>query len=224
MLDEIAPSVAEQHARLSAEHAGGGQRWMDLPSIPRWRLRSTRLPPRPDRVPGLHPDRHRRLVTRRDRHDPGAGPSVSQLAAVREARADRGFSCSTTPIRKRSPRRWRRLICRARSSMSSPSRGKPPRRWRIFSPSRQALEAAVGRERARQQIVATTDPNRGAPARARGPGGVPYLSRAARGRWPDDRPQRGRHAAGRHVWLRYRCVCWPARAPCGPAATGRRAA
>ena len=32
MLDEIAPVIAEQHARLSAEHAAGGQRWMDLPS------------------------------------------------------------------------------------------------------------------------------------------------------------------------------------------------
>ena len=32
MLDEMAPVVAEQHARLSAEHAAGGQRWMDLPS------------------------------------------------------------------------------------------------------------------------------------------------------------------------------------------------
>ena len=32
MLDEIASVVAEQHERLSAEHAAGGQRWMDLPS------------------------------------------------------------------------------------------------------------------------------------------------------------------------------------------------
>src|SRR5215203_7524915 len=32
MLDEIASVVAAQHARLSAEHAAGGQRWMDLPS------------------------------------------------------------------------------------------------------------------------------------------------------------------------------------------------
>jgi glucose-6-phosphate isomerase len=32
MLDDVAPVIAERHARLSAEHAAGGQRWMDLPS------------------------------------------------------------------------------------------------------------------------------------------------------------------------------------------------
>src|SRR5918995_2602179 len=32
MLDEIAPVIAGQHARLAAERAAGGQRWMELPS------------------------------------------------------------------------------------------------------------------------------------------------------------------------------------------------
>ena len=65
MLDEIAPVVAEQHDRLIAEHAAGGQRWMDLPSdtalaaeIDDVRRRGSRP------LPGFHPDRHRRLVAR----------------------------------------------------------------------------------------------------------------------------------------------------------------
>src|SRR5215207_10094669 len=32
MLDEITPVISEQHDRLVADHAAGGQRWMELPS------------------------------------------------------------------------------------------------------------------------------------------------------------------------------------------------
>ena len=32
MLDSVAPEIAAQHERLTAEHAAGEQRWMDLPS------------------------------------------------------------------------------------------------------------------------------------------------------------------------------------------------
>ncbi len=78
MLDEIAPVVAEQHARLSAEHAAGGQRWMDLPSDTALvaEIEAFAAEARA-RYRGFHSGRHRRLVARRHRHRPGAGASVS---------------------------------------------------------------------------------------------------------------------------------------------------
>ena len=53
MLDEIAPVIAEQHARLSAEHAAGGQRWMDLPSDTALAGKIKRSPPRPAPSTGI---------------------------------------------------------------------------------------------------------------------------------------------------------------------------
>ena len=53
MLDEMAPIVAEQHERLSAEHAAGDQRWMDLPYDTALADRIARSPPRPGRAIGI---------------------------------------------------------------------------------------------------------------------------------------------------------------------------
>ena len=116
MLDEIAPVIAEQHERLRAEHTAGGQRWMDLPS-------DTALVAEIEAFAAEARGRFQDFILIGI-----GGSSLGAIATVQalthpfrnllpaKREADRASSFSTIPIRRRSPRPWRRSTCHARSS------------------------------------------------------------------------------------------------------------
>jgi glucose-6-phosphate isomerase len=161
MLDDLAPTVAAQHERLTAEHADGGQRWMDLPS---------------DTV--LAADIENFAADARERYADfiliGIGGSSLGAIATIQALAD--------PYRNLLPREMRNgprffvldnpdpeKVAATLATVDLPNTlvnvvtksGQTAETMANFLVARQALEAAVGPEQARQQIVATTDPSEG---------------------------------------------------------------
>jgi glucose-6-phosphate isomerase len=161
MLDEVAPTVAAHHERLMAEHADGGQRWMDLPS-------DTALVAE---IEGFAADARERYA---DFILIGIGGSSLGAIATIQALAD--------PVRNLLPAATRNgprffvldnpdpeKVAATLATVDLPNTlinvvtksGQTAETMANFLVARQALEAAVGPERARQQIVATTDPSEG---------------------------------------------------------------
>ncbi|MCC2630187.1 MAG: glucose-6-phosphate isomerase [Thermomicrobiales bacterium] len=161
MLDEIAPVVAEQHARISAEHEAGGQRWMDLPS---------------DRA--LAAEMEAFAAEARARYEDFilVGIGGSSLGAIATIQALANPFRNLLPAKSRGGPRFFVLdnpdpekVAATLQTVDLASTlinvvtksGQTAETMANFLAVRQALEAAVGPERARQQIVATTDPAEG---------------------------------------------------------------
>ena len=161
MLDEIAPIVAEQHDRLVAEHAGGGQRWMDLPT-------DTALVADIDVFASEARARYRDFIL--------VGIGGSSLGAIATVQALASPFRNMLPTDARGGPRFFVLdnpdpekAAATLETVDLPNTlvnvvtksGQTAETMANFLAVRQALEAAVGPEQARQQIVATTDPSEG---------------------------------------------------------------
>jgi glucose-6-phosphate isomerase len=161
MLDEIAPVVAEQHERLSAEHAAGGQRWMDLPS---------------DTVLVAEIEMFAAEVRARYQDFILVGIGGSSLGAIATVQALTHPFRNVLPAETLGGPRFFVLdnpdpekVVATLETVNLASTlvnvvtksGQTAETMANFLAVRQALEAAVGPERARQQIVATTDPAEG---------------------------------------------------------------
>ena len=161
MLDEIAPVIAEQHERISAERAAGGQRWMDLPS-------DTALTGKIETFAAEARGQYRDFIL--------VGIGGSSLGAIATVQA------LTHPFRNVQPPEGRggprffvldnpdpekvaatlETVDLASTLVNVVTKsGQTAETMANFLAVRQALEAAVGPERARRQIVATTDPEEG---------------------------------------------------------------
>lgn len=161
MLGEIAPEIARQHERISTEHAGGEQRWMDLPS-------DTALAAEINDFAATARQRYRDFIL--------VGIGGSSLGAIATIQA------LTHPYRNLLPDGVRvgprffvldnpdpEKVAATLEMVDLPNTlvnvvtksGQTAETMANFLVARQALEAAVGREQARQQIVATTDPSAG---------------------------------------------------------------
>jgi glucose-6-phosphate isomerase len=161
MLDEIAPVIAGQHARLAAERAGGGQRWMELPS-------DTALVAEIEAFAAEVRSRYQDFIL--------VGIGGSSLGAIATVQA------LTHPFRNLLPSGTRngprffvldnpdpekvaatlQTVDLASTLVNVVTKsGQTAETMANFLAVRQALEAAIGPERARQQIVATTDPAEG---------------------------------------------------------------
>src|SRR5215210_9538409 len=161
MLDEIAPVVAEHHARLSAEHAAGGQRWMDLPS-------DTALVAEIETFAAEVRARYHDFIL--------VGIGGSSLGAIATVQALGQPFRNVLPSATRGGPRFFVLdnpdpekVTATLATVDLASTlvnvvtksGQTAETMANFLAVRQALEAAVGPERTRQQIVATTDPAEG---------------------------------------------------------------
>ncbi len=161
MLDEIEPEVAAQHLRLVAEHAAGRQRWMDLAS-------DTALVTEIDAFAAEARERYSDFIL--------VGIGGSSLGAIATVQA------LTHPYRNllsAEPRGGPRFfvldnpdpekVAATLATVDLPNTlvnvvtksGQTAETMANFLAARQALEAAVGPEQARRQIVATTDPKEG---------------------------------------------------------------
>jgi glucose-6-phosphate isomerase len=161
MLDEIAPVVTEQHERLVAEHAAGGQRWMDLPSDS-----------------ALTAEIEAFAAEARSAYDDFilVGIGGSSLGAIATVQALTDPFRNLLPAGRRGGPRLFVLdnpdpekvaatlgsvdLSRTLVNVVTKS-GQTAETMANFLVARQALEAAVGRDQARRQIVATTDPTEG---------------------------------------------------------------
>ena len=161
MLDEIAPIIAEQHERLVSEHAAGGQRWMDLPS-------DTALVADIDAFASEARARYRDFIL--------VGIGGSSLGAIATVQALASPFRNLLPSEARGGPRFFVLdnpdpekVNATLATVDLPNTlvnvvtksGQTAETMANFLAVKQALEAAVGPEQARQQIVATTDPGEG---------------------------------------------------------------
>jgi glucose-6-phosphate isomerase len=161
MLDEIAPVIAEQYARLSAEHAAGGQRWMDLPS-------DTALAGEITTFAAEARAQYRDFILVGI-----GGSSLGAIATVQalahpfrnllpsEARGGPRFFVLDNPDPEKVAATLETVDLESTLVNVVTKSGQTAETMANFLAVRQALEAAVGREKARQQIVATTDPSEG---------------------------------------------------------------
>jgi glucose-6-phosphate isomerase len=161
MLDEIAPVVAEQHARLSAEHAAGGQRWMDLPS-------DTALAAEIETFAAEARAQYRDFILVGI-----GGSSLGAIATVQalahpfrnllpsEARGGPRFFVLDNPDPEKVAATLETVDLASTLVNVVTKSGQTAETMANFLAVRQALDAAVGPEKARQQIVATTDPEEG---------------------------------------------------------------
>jgi len=161
MLDELAPVVAEQHDRLVAEHDAGEQRWMDLPS-------DTALADDIDAFASETRAQYQDFILI------GIGGSSLGAIATIQALAN-PFRNLQSPAARGGPRFFvldnpdpeKVAATLATVDLSSTlvnvvtKSGQTAETMANFLAVRQALEAAIGPERARKQIVATTDPSEG---------------------------------------------------------------
>ena len=161
MLDEIAPVVAEQHDRLVAEHAAGQQRWMDLPSDV-----------------ALLADIEAFATEARARYRDFilvgiGGSSLGAIATVQalanpfrnllppEARGGPRFFVLDNPDPEKVAATLETVDLSSTLVNVVTKSGQTAETMANFLAVSQALEAAVGPQQARQQIVATTDPSEG---------------------------------------------------------------
>jgi glucose-6-phosphate isomerase len=161
MLDELAPVVTEQHARLSAEHSAGGQRWMDLPS-------DTALAGEINSFAAKARAQYRDFILVGI-----GGSSLGAIATVQalahpfrnvlpsEARGGPRFFVLDNPDPEKVAATLETVDLASTLVNVVTKSGQTAETMANFLAVRQALEAAVGPERARQQIVATTDPEEG---------------------------------------------------------------
>src|SRR5215210_7585498 len=161
MLDEIAPVIAEQHARLGAEHAAGDQRWMDLPS-------DTALASEINTFAAEARAQYRDFILVGI-----GGSSLGAIATIQalahpfrnllpsEARGGPRFFVLDNPDPEKVAATLESVDLASTLVNVVTKSGQTAETMANFLAARQALEAAVGPERARQQIVATTDPEEG---------------------------------------------------------------
>lgn len=161
MLDEVAPTVAAEHERLMAEHAGGEQRWMNLPDDTALADEIT------DFAAGARGQYSDYILI---------GIGGSSLGAIATIQA------LTNPFRNLQPGDQRggpRFFVldnpdpeKVRATLDIvdlpntlinvvTKSGQTAETMANFLVARAALESAVGVEQARRQIVATTDPKSG---------------------------------------------------------------
>jgi len=161
MLDEIASVVAAQHARLGAEHAAGGQRWMDLPS-------DTALVSEVETFAAEARTQYRDFILVGI-----GGSSLGAIATVQalvhpfrnvlppEARGGPRFFVLDNPDPEKVAATLEVVDLASTLVNVVTKSGQTAETMANFLAVRQALEVAVGPEKARQQIVATTDPTEG---------------------------------------------------------------
>ena len=161
MLDSIAPEIAAQHERLAAEHAAGGQRWMDLPSDT---VLAATIEAFAAEARGYYQD----FIL--------VGIGGSSLGAIATVQALTDPFRNLMPAEARGGPRFFVLdnpdpekVTATLNVVDLPNTlvnvvtksGQTAETMANFLAVRQALEAAVGAEQARKQIVATTDPESG---------------------------------------------------------------
>ena len=161
MLDAVAPAVAAEQARILDEHANGGQRWMNLPDDHALA----------DEINDFASEARRRY------HDylliGIGGSSLGAIATIQaltnpfrnlqadDARGGPRFFVLDNP----DPEKVRAtldVIDLPNTLINVVTKsGQTAETMANFLVARAALEAAVGKDRARQQIIATTDPKEG---------------------------------------------------------------
>src|SRR4051812_41657431 len=161
MLDEIAPQVAETHVRLLTEHEAGEQRWMDLPS-------DTALAAEISAFAAAERPKYQDFIL--------IGIGGSSLGAIATIQALTGpFRNLLSPESRGGPRFFvldnpdpekvaatLQTVDLSKTLVNVVTKsGQTAETMANFLAVRQALEAAFGPEKARQQIVATTDPSEG---------------------------------------------------------------
>src|SRR5919107_2717264 len=161
MLDDIAPVVAGQHARLTAEHAAGGQRWMDLPSD---KALISEIETFASEVRARYQDF---ILVGIGGSSLGAIATVQALthpfhnAQATETRDGPRFFVLDNPDPEKVAATLETVDLASTLVNVVTKSGQTAETMANFLAVRQALEAAVGPERARQQIIATTDPAEG---------------------------------------------------------------
>lgn len=161
MLDDVAATVAAEHDRILGEHAGGGQRWIDLPD-------DTALA---DQVAGFAQQARSRY---RDYLLIGIGGSSLGAVATVQALAnpfrnllpdDRRGGPRFFVLDNPDPEKVRAtldLVDLPNTLVNVVTKsGQTAETMANFLVAKEALTGAVGAERAAQQIVATTDPQEG---------------------------------------------------------------
>ena len=161
MLDALAPEVARQHDRLVAEHEASGQRWMDLPSDT-----------------ALAAEIEVFAAENRSRYDDFilvgiGGSSLGAIATIQalthpyrnllsgnERGGPRFFVLDNPDPEKVAATLATVNLPRTMVNVVTKS-GQTAETMANFLAARRVLEAAVGVEQARRQIVATTDPESG---------------------------------------------------------------
>lgn len=161
MLDELAQFIATQHERLTVERASGGQRWMDLPS-------DTALVAEIDAFAAEARERYQDFIL--------IGIGGSSLGAIATIQAlAQPFRNLLAPGERKGPRFFvldnpdPEKVAATLEMVDLPNTlinvvtksGQTAETMANFLAARQALEAVVGAEQARTQIVATTDPSAG---------------------------------------------------------------
>lgn len=161
MLDAIAPKVAAEHDRIMAEHAAGEQRWMNLPDD---RALADEIAAFADEARGRYRDYLLIGI---------GGSSLGAIAVIQaltnpwrnlqpdDQRGGPRFFVLDNP----DPEKVRATLDiidlpHALINVVTKS-GQTAETMANFLVARAALEAAVGNEQARRQIVATTDPKDG---------------------------------------------------------------
>jgi glucose-6-phosphate isomerase len=161
MLDAVAPEVAAQHGRLVAEHAAGGQKWMDLPS-------DTALVAEIDAFAADVRQRYSDFIL--------VGIGGSSLGAIATIQAlTHPYRNLLSAAERAGPRFFvldnpdPEKVAATLAIVDLPNTlinvvtksGQTAETMANFLAARQALQAAVGPEQAARQIVATTDPESG---------------------------------------------------------------
>ncbi|MBA2518887.1 MAG: glucose-6-phosphate isomerase [Chloroflexia bacterium] len=161
MLEEIAPTVVAEHTRIMTEHAAGEQRWMDLPD-------NRALADELVAFAGDARDRYRDYVL--------IGIGGSSLGAIATIQALTNPWRNLQPDERRDGPRFFVLdnpdpekVRATLDVVDLPNTlinvvtksGQTAETMANFLVARAALEAAVGSDQSRRQIVATTDPKDG---------------------------------------------------------------
>lgn len=161
MIDALAPTIAAQHQRITAENDAGGQRWMDLPS-------DTELV---DSLTGFAAEVRERYA---DFILIGIGGSSLGAIATVQALTHPFRNLQAANVRQ-GPRFFvldnpdPEKVAATLGMVDLPNTlvnvvtksGQTAETMANFLVAREALESAVGKEQARKQIVATTDPESG---------------------------------------------------------------
>ena len=160
MLADVAPKVRAEHARIAAEHAAGGQRWMDLPDD---LALADELASFAKQARGRYQDY---LLIGIGGSSLGAIATILALAnPYRNLQGDGRGGPRFFVLDNPDPEKVRATLDavdldRTLVNVVTKS-GQTAETMANFLVARQALESAVGTERASQQIVATTDPEEG---------------------------------------------------------------
>jgi len=161
MIDTLAPTISAQHQRIMSEHDAGGQRWMDLPS-------DTDLVESLNAFASEVRQRYSDFIL--------IGIGGSSLGAIATIQAlTHPFRNLQAPDVRQGPRFFvldnpdPEKVAATLGMVDLPNTlvnvvtksGQTAETMANFLVVRETLEAAVGKKRAREQIVATTDPESG---------------------------------------------------------------